>query len=167
MRKEELVTLPLCVQDYLNYLNVVKNKSELTILEYASDLRLFSRFEVRRYNPSLNTLPFEQTEIFSIDVSFYEKLNLTDAYAFLSYCKNERNDDASARARKTVSVKRFYKYLFANNLIKENKMNELEAPKIKKSLPKYLTLDQSVRLLNTVDGKYKERDYFILTFFLN
>ena len=167
MRKEELVTLPLCVQDYLNYLNVVKNKSELTILEYASDLRLFTRFEVRRYNPSLNTLPFDQTEIFSVDVSFYEKLNLTDAYAFLSYCKNERNDDASARARKTVSVKRFYKYLFANNLIKENKMNELEAPKIKKSLPKYLTLEQSVRLLNSVDGKNKERDYCILTFFLN
>ncbi|MBR4767114.1 MAG: tyrosine-type recombinase/integrase, partial [Clostridia bacterium] len=83
------------------------------------------------------------------------------------YCKNELNDDASARARKTVSVKRFYKYLFANNLIKENKMNELEAPKIKKSLPKYLTLEQSVQLLNAVDGKNIERDYCILTFFLN
>ena len=167
MRKEELVTLPLCVQDYLNYLNVVKNKSELTVLEYASDLRLFTRFEIRRYNPSLNTLPFEQTEIFSVDVSFYEKLGLTDAYAFLSYCKDERKDDSSARARKTVAIKRFYKYLFANNLIKENKMNELEAPKIKKSLPKYLTLEQSLKLLSSVDGKNKERDYCILTFFLN
>ncbi len=167
MRKEEIVTLPVCVQDYLNYLNVVKNKSELTVLEYASDLRMFTRFELRRYNPSLLTLPFEKTEIFSADVSFYEKLCLTDAYAFLSYCKDERKDDSSARARKTVSVKRFYKYLFSNNLIKENNMVNLEAPKIKKSLPKYLTLEQSLDLLNSVEGKNKERDYCILTFFLN
>ncbi|MBQ8944444.1 MAG: tyrosine recombinase XerC [Clostridia bacterium] len=167
MRKEEIVTLPVCVQDYLNYLNVVKNKSELTVLEYASDLRMFTRFELRRYNPSLLTLPFEKTEIFSVDIPFFEKLNLTDAYAFLSYCKDERKDDSSARARKTVSVKRFYKYLFSNNLIKENNMVNLEAPKIKKSLPKYLTLEQSLDLLNSVEGKNKERDYCILTFFLN
>ena len=66
MRKEELVTLPLCVQDYLNYLNVVKNKSELTILEYASDLRLFTRFEVRRYNPSLTHSPLNRLKFFQL-----------------------------------------------------------------------------------------------------
>ncbi len=167
MRKEEIVKLPLCIQDYLNYLSVVKNKSQLTILEYASDLRMFTRFELRRHNPDLASLPFEKIEIFSADISFFEKLNLTDSYAFLAFCKDERGDDATARARKVVSIKRFYKYLFANQLIKENNMVNLEAPKIKKSLPKYLTLEQSTALLRAVDGKNKERDYCILTFFLN
>lgn len=167
MRKEEIVKLPVCIQDYLTYLSVVKNKSQLTILEYASDLRLFTRFICRRYNPSLSALPFEEIEIFSVTPDFYEKLGLTDAYAFMGYCKDERHDDASARARKVVSIKRFYKYLLANNLIKDNKMVNLESPKIKKSLPKYLTLEQSIDLLNSVDGKYKERDYCILTLFLN
>ena len=34
-------------------------------------------------------------------------------------------------------------------------------------MPKYLTLEQSLELLNAVDGKFKERDYCILTIFLN
>ncbi|MBQ4338396.1 MAG: tyrosine recombinase XerC [Clostridia bacterium] len=167
MRKEEFVTLPLPVQDYLNYLLGVKNKSELTVLEYASDLRLFSRFCARRHNPSLNTLPFDETEIFSLDIVFFAKLRLTDAYAFLSYCKDERKDEASARARKVTSIKRFYKYLETQALINDSPMKNLESPKLKKSLPRYLTLEQATTLLASVDGKNRERDYCILTLFLN
>lgn len=167
MRKEEFVTLPIPVRDYIDYLSVVKAKSDLTIIEYASDLRLFFRFLKKRYNPSLTALPYEEIEIFDIDIVFIQKLTLSDAYAFLAYCKNERNDDTSARARKAVAIKRFFKYLDANKKITENPMKDLESPKIKKSLPKYLTLEQAQRLLSVVDGKNKERDYCILTLFLN
>lgn len=167
MRKEELVTLPGLVQDYLRYLSVIKNKSELTILEYASDLRLFFRFCSKSHDASLAKVPFEEIRIAQLEDDFISSLTLRDAYAFLSYCKDDRHDEASSRARKTISIKRFYKYLEANKIIKENPMQNLESPKIKKSQPKYLTLEQSRALLASVDGKDKERDYCILTLFLN
>ena len=46
-------------------------------------------------------------------------------------------------------------------------MKNLDIPKTKKSLPKYLTLEEAEKLLAVVDGKYKERDYAIITLFLN
>lgn len=167
MRKEEFCTLPQTVQDYLNQLDVIKNKSKLTVLEYASDLRLFFRYAARSHKPELASLPCEEIKIFDLSLEFISSLNLRDAYAFLGYCKNERGDDSAARARKTTAIKRFYKYLDTNKLISENPMKDLEAPKLKKSLPKYLTLEQSTALLNSVDGKFRERDFCILTLFLN
>jgi len=75
---------------------------------------------------------------------------------------------AAARARKTSSLRVFFKYLTNKvKLIDENPIQELETPKIKKSLPKYLSVDESIQLLNSVDGPFCERDYCILTLFLN
>lgn len=167
MRREEIVTLPRAVQDYLNYMDNIKSKSKLTVLEYGSDLRLFFRFTQVYRNPSLRSLPFDSIPVAELDLDYIKKMTLSDAYAFLSYCKDERHDNNSARARKAIAIRRFYKYLEMHQLIKENPMKDLESPKISKSLPKYLTLDQSVALLNAVDGKNKERDYCILTLFLN
>ena len=48
MHKEEFAVLPPFVIEFLNYLSVVKSKSELTVLEYASDLRLFFRENCNR-----------------------------------------------------------------------------------------------------------------------
>lgn len=87
--------------------------------------------------------------------------------AFLEYCRAERGNDTAARARKVVSIKRFYRYLKVQGYIDENPMQDLESPKIKKSLPKYLSLEQAVSLLESVDGKNKERDYCILVLFMN
>jgi site-specific recombinase XerD len=46
-------------------------------------------------------------------------------------------------------------------------MQDLDSPRLKKSLPRYLDLDESIQLLESVDGTNKERDYCILTLFLN
>ncbi len=167
MRKEEYITLPVLVREYINYLSAVKNRSSLTVSEYASDLRLFFRFMLIYRNPSLRALPFEELKIFDIGIDFISTVTLADAYAFITYCKDERLDKETARARKVVSVRRFYKYLEANNHIKENPLKDLESPKIKKSQPKYLSLEQSLELLAVVEGKNRERDYCILTLFLN
>ena len=78
-----------------------------------------------------------------------------------------KNETIRIMPRKVVSIKRFYRYLEVNNILKENRIAFLEAPQTKKALPKYLTLEQSVKLLNSIDGKFKERDYCILTIFLN
>lgn len=162
-----MVTLPELVRKYLNYLLGVKSKSQLTVLEYASDLRMFLRFVVRFRNMCDNSVPFNEINISLLDNNFICSVSLDEAYAFLTYCRNERKNDNNSRARKVVSIKRFYRYLEVNGYIEVNKIAFLESPQTKKALPKYLTLEQSLKLLNSVDGKFKERDYCILTIFLN
>lgn len=169
MNREYYLSCPARVQSFLNYQSTIKNKSEQTINEYCLDLRLFFRFLLcvrnglnYRDNDVLN-----QIDIRSISDDFYKTVLLDDAYLFLSYCKNDRNNFEKARARKVSSIRVFFKYLRMNLIIDDDPMVNLDTPKLKKSLPKYLTIDQSKQLLMAVQGKNKERDYCILTFFLN
>lgn len=168
MRKEEFSKLPQLVQQYLVYLQAIKNHSELSVIEYASDLRTFFRYLVKQKGLYPADTPDEKIDLSPIDLQFIQGVNLMDAYQFMIYCKNERNNNETTRARRVVAIRRFYGYLSDNlGLIDSNPMKTLEAPKMKKSLPKYLTLEESERLLSVVDGKYKERDYAIITLFLN
>lgn len=167
MRQEELVTMPALVRLYLNYLSAIKSKSSLTVLEYASDLRLFFRYITKSRGLCEKDVPFDEINISMLSDEIICSVSLDEAYAFLVYCRNERKNDSNSRARKAVAIKRFYRYLEINGYIKVNKIAFLESPQTKKSLPKYLTLEQSVKLLQSVDGKFKERDYCILTIFLN
>lgn len=167
MRDEEIVTLPSLVKKYINYLSGVKGKSNLTVLEYASDLRMFFRFVMRFRMLCDKSDPFDEINISLLSDEVICDVTLDEAYAFLTYCRKERNNDNNARARKVVAIKRFYRYLEVNGYISVNKIAFLESPQTKKSLPKYLTLEQSLKLLDSVDGKNKERDYCMLTLFLN
>ena len=168
MRKEEFSKLPQLVQQYLVYLQAIKNHSELSVIEYASDLRTFFRYLVKQKGLYPADTPDKKIDLSPIDLQFIQGVNLMDAYQFMIYCKNERNNNETTRARRVVAIRRFYGYLSDNlGLIDSNPMKTLEAPKMKKSLPKYLTLEESERLLSVVDGKYKERDYAIITLFLN
>lgn len=167
MRQEELITLPNLVKQYLNYLSAIKSKSDLTVLEYASDLRLFFRFISHTRNLCDKSIPFDEINISLMDDETICSVTLDEAYLFLAYCRKERKNDNNARARKAVAIKRFYRYLEVNGKISVNRIAFLESPQTKKSLPKYLTLDESISLLNNVEGKNKERDYCILTMFLN
>lgn len=167
MRQEEFVTLPSLVRQYLNYLAAIKNKSQLTVLEYGSDLRMFFRFIAKSKGLCDNSTGFDEINISMMTDEQICSVSLEDAYAFLYFCRTERMNDNNSRARKAVAIKRFYRYLEVNDKIKENRIAFLESPQTKKSLPKYLTLEQSVKLLNSVDGKFKERDFCILTLFLN
>lgn len=168
MHKEEFNTLPQTVIQFLNYLSVIKNKSELTVLEYASDLRMFFKFMLKYKGVVSDVKEFDDIDISSVDIDFIKTITLQDAYAFLSYCRSERKNDTASRSRKVSALRSYFKFICVHEkLIEENPMQELEAPKHKKSLPKYLTLDESIQLLQSVDGKFKERDYCILTLFLN
>ena len=168
MHKEEFHTLPQSVIEFLNYLSVVRSKSELTVLEYASDLRLFFRFMLIYRGIVPKDTEFEKIDISFIDLDFIKTVKISDAYAFLSYCRSERKNDSASIARKVSSLRAFFKYLCVKmKQIPENPMEELESPKLKKALPKYLSLEESVRLLESIDGRDKERDYAIITLFLN
>lgn len=167
MKQEEIYALPESAIQYLNYLSSIKNKSQLTILEYASDLRLYFRFLMIRYKLVDKKTPFEEIDVSELPDKTIYNASLDDAYAFLTYCRNIRNNDSNARARKAVAIKRFYRYLEVNGKITNNIMVNLESPKTKRGLPKYLTLEQSKTLLSCVEGKNSERDYCMLTLFLN
>lgn len=168
MRKEEFSELPELVQQYLMYLEAIKGHSELSVIEYASDLRTFFRFMARHKGLVSKSALDEETDISPIGIEFIKKITLNDAYAYLIYLKNERKNNETTRARRVISIRRFFVYLTDNlGLLGSNPMKNLDIPKTKKSLPKYLTLEEAERLLSVIDGPYKERDYAIITLFLN
>ena len=168
MKKEEFSALPMLVQQYLIYLEAIKGHSELSVIEYASDLRTFFRYMSRLKNLCPKNFDDEEIDISGIDIDFIKSITLMDAYQFLIYCKNKRKNSESTRARRVVSIRRFFSYLTDNlGVLENNPMKTLDAPKTRKSLPKYLSLEEAEKLLSVVDGKYKERDYAILTLFLN
>ena len=112
--------------------------------------------------------PFDQIQIIDIDAEFLDSITLADSFEFMNYLLRERGNNASSRARKCSSLKGFFKYIYKKkHIISSNPVEELEIPKKKKALPKYLTLEQSFELLNAVEGDNKERDYAIITLFLN
>ena len=167
MNDNYISTLPPIVISFLNYQSNVKNKSELTIDEYSLDLRMFLRFLVLSSTKSKFTdEELDNTDITGLSKDFYKSVTLDDAYRFLSYCKTVRNNKEKARARKASAIRTFFKYLQVNGHIDINPMINLDSPKLKKSLPKHLTIEQAQRLLMSVDGVHKERDYCILTLFL-
>lgn len=156
------------VKDYLFYLQTVKEKSPKTVNEYFIDLRTFFRFiKIQRGLVSADT-PISDIKINDVDIDLIRTVTLADAYEFMNYAKTERGNNSSTRLRKSSALRGFFNYLCVKkHLIETDPLKELEAPKQKKSLPKYLTLEQSIELLESVDGSHKERDYCIITLFLN
>ena len=170
---------PQILRDFLTYHENIKGQSPRTISEYYLDLRMFLRFiRLMRNDMPLNT-PLEDIPIKDIDLKFIETITTSEIFDFLSYLANDRaiNPDSpapdygiepSARARKLSAIKSFYKYLTVRTKqLTENPVADLEYPKLRKSLPKYLTFSQSSALLQAVSGQNQKRDYAILMLFLN
>lgn len=168
MKREDFFRLPQLVQDYLTYVEAIKGHSSLSVLEYASDLRTYFRFMVKHKGLFPADTPDNELDLTIVDINFIKTITLNDTYTFLIYCKNERRNNEATRARRVVAIRRFFSYLSENlGLLPANPMKNLDAPKTKKSLPKYLTLDESKKLLSVISGKNKERDFAIITLFLN
>ena len=170
---------PQILREFLVYHETIKGQSPLTISEYYLDLRLFLRFiKLMRNDMPMNT-DLETISIKDVDLNFIRDINTSDVFDFLSYLANDRplNPDlpmtdhgiaASSRARKLSAIKSFYKYLTVRTKqLSENPVADLEYPKLRKSLPKYLTMEQSAALLQAVSGANEKRDYAILMLFLN
>ncbi len=159
---------PPIIKDYLFYLQTVKEKSQKTVDEYYIDLRTFFRFIKQQRDLVSPELPFEEIKIDDVDIELVRSVTLQDAYEFMNYAKVDRHNNSSTRLRKSSALRGFFNYLCVKKgLLANDPLKELETPKQKKSLPKYLTLEQSIELLESVDGPHKERDYCIITLFLN
>jgi site-specific recombinase XerD len=159
---------PEVLKRFVGYMQTVKGKSEKTVEEYYLDLRTFFRYlKLKRGLVPADT-PFTKIKIQDIDVDFLKTIDLTQVYEFMNYLMNERHNGAAARARKSCSLRVFFQYATLKvHLLQDNPVKELESPKVKKSLPKYLTFNQSVDLLKQVKGPYRQRDYCMLILFLN
>ena len=170
---------PQIVRDFLVYHETIKGQSQRTISEYYLDLRMFFRFmKLMRCEMPIHTR-LDDIPIKDIDLNFIQQITTSDIYDFLSYLANDRTPDPdaavpeygispTARARKLSAIKSFYKYLTVRTKqLNENPVAEMEYPKLRKSLPKYLNLEQSAALLQAVSGQNEVRDYAILMLFLN
>ena len=159
--------VPQIVRDFLMYIQVVRGESKVTGEDYYFDLRTFFRF-MKMYKNDLRDVEFEKIDITDIDADFIRGITLSDVYEFLFYLENERNNSARSRSRRISCLRTFFKYLTNKvGLLTENPLEELDSPSLPKSLPKYLNLEDSIKLLESVEGANKERDYAILTIFLN
>ena len=171
IEKVEIKNLPESIIDFLNYLETIKGKSINTIKGYEIDLSMFFKF-LKIYKGYVNddSLEFHEINIRDIDNQFIRSIKLTDIYAFLSFAEKQRKNGAYARARKVAALKSYFKFLQGKaRIIDENPTLDLESPKINKRHPIYLTLDESLNLLTSLDKNNKNyyRDYCILTLFLN
>ncbi|KPU28151.1 recombinase XerC [Caloranaerobacter sp. TR13] len=160
--------MPIILEDFLNYIETIKGKSQNTAKEYFYDLRTFFRFLKIRYRIVDKNTPLSIINIDDVDITLLRKVNLQDLHAYISYVDKNRNNSNYAKARKVASLKSFFKYLHNKaKLIDENPAIELESPKTDSRHPIYLTLNEAQDLLKAIDGKFKERDYAIITLFLN
>ena len=176
---KKYIDCPQILKDFLTYHETIKGQSPKTISEYYLDLRMFLRFiKLMRFDMPINTR-LDDISIKDITIDFISDISTSDIFDFLSYLANDRNPtpdspapdlgiSASSRARKLSAIKSFYKYLtIRTKQLQENPVVDLEYPKIRKSLPKYLTMEQSAALLQSVEGQNQIRDYAILMLFLN
>lgn len=160
---------PQLLKDYLIYLQIVKNRSELTVLNYYTDLKSFFRYyKIKTGRASDDPSEFQNISISDITETDIKSVDLMMAQEFLIFTKNEKDNHPKARYRKGVALRQFFKYLTNNKaLFKVSPLANLELPTPKAALPKYLTLEESVDMLSNIETSDSKRDYCIITFFLN
>ena len=173
------LTAPELLRNFLVYHETIQGHSKKTVDEYYLDLRNFFRYIKIEKGRVPRDTPLDQIDIGDLDLDLARSVNLSDVYSYMSYLSRDRVKHAnsptsgyglepSARARKIAAIRSFYKYLSSKaKLIGENPMQDLDSPRLKKSLPRYLSLDESIMLLEAVDEPNRARDYCILILFLN
>ncbi len=168
MRLEVLNSCPEFIRNFLTYNETIKGKSSNSVEQYYSDLRTFFRYMLLVRGKAPQGIPFNKIDISGADIELVRSVTLPDLYGFMVYCKEELHNNTATRARKTSTLRLFFKYMSVQtHQIESNPAELLDSPKIKQSLPKHLTLEDSLELLNSVDGANERRDYCILTLFLN
>ncbi len=159
---------PQLLQDFLFYMLTIRGRSAKTVDAYHIDLRTFFRY-IKSIKTDVDPkLAFQEITINDIDIDLIRDITLSDVYSFLNYAMSERENAAKARSRKVSCIRSFFKYMTSKTgLLGENPVKDLEMPTAKRALPKYLTLEESIDLMSSVETKYSDRDYCIITLFLN
>ena len=161
--------LPQEIIQFLSYKETVQNRSPLTVAEYASDLRTFFRY----LKAKRNKLKMEEVDELSIDDigrDFIAGVTETEIFEFLLYLAYDRKNNPRTRARKLSSLRSFFKYhTHKTRLLDKDPAEYIDTPQFHTMLPKYLSLDESIDLIDSVSKTSHSyaRDHAILTLFLN
>jgi len=159
---------PQLLRDFLTYHETIQGHSKATADEYFLDLRTFLRFIKSEKGFVPRSTPLDEISILDVGPDLVRSVTVTDVYAFMNYLSRERDLGPASRARKIAAIRSFYKYLTNKaRILAENPMQDLDSPRSRKTLPRYLSLEQSIQLLESIDGDNQARDYCILTLFLN
>jgi len=159
---------PPLLRDFLFYTLTIRGRSPRTVEAYYTDLRTFLRYIKQQSGRADAETPFAKISIEDVTIEQIQEITLSDVYAFLNYTMSQRENQSKARARKVSSIRSFFKYLTTKaGLLGENPVKDLELPSSKKSIPKYLTLEESLELLSAVSTSSPQRDTCILVLFLN
>ena len=161
---------PYFLNDFFTYQRVVLLKSEKTIEAYYIDLRVFLRYLKVKKGVVPKDTPFKNIDISDIPIEYIKSLTKLDILQYLNYVAAERNNSAKTRHRKLASIRLFFRCMYRDlGLIDSDPAKDVDYPKMPDHLPKFLTLDESINLLenmNTEDPFYL-RDYCIVTLFIN
>lgn len=168
MKKEYYDDCPEYLENFLTYIKVSKERSDRTEEAYYIDIRTFLRYLKVINNSTLRETDWQEIKINDVPIEWLQRFTLLDAHKYLLFLRNERNNSSATRARKTSALKQFFTYLNKTaKLIDNDSLKDLELPRIKNKLPTFLSLEDSQKLLNSIDSKHKERDYCIILLFLN
>lgn len=159
---------PYYLEDFLTNLKIIKDRADRTEEAYYIDIRTFLRYLKIKHKAAASTDDWSSIDIADVPIEWIESFSLSDAYVYLKYLKDVRNNETATRARKTSALKQFYSYLSNKvKLIDENPLKDLELPRVKNKLPIFLSLEESLKLLDSIDSKNRDRDYCIIVLFLN
>ena len=170
---------PQLLLDFLSYHETIKAHSQRTVDEYYLDMRNFRAPARVTFGRRLADKRLDEIDVRDVDLPFIASITLTDIYGYLTYLSRERLQhqnsensnkglNAASRARKLATIRSFFNYICnKRHLLEENPCKDVDTPKQMKALPRYLTLQECLSLLESVDGPHRERDYCILTLFLN
>ena len=170
---------PALLRDFLAYHETIQGHSRRTVDEYYLDLRNFFRYIKILKGLVPKDTELDQVDISDVDLELARSITLSDVYSYMNYLSRDRAKNANspakgyglepaARARKIATIRSFYKYLTSKaKLITENPVQDMDSPRLKKALPRYLSLDECIQLLESVDEPNQARDYCILMIFLN
>lgn len=166
-RHAPYLDIPDDVVDYLHYLDFVKLRSPRTVNGYYLDLRGFFRFMMLQWGLAARDTPPDQIDLRGITTKQIGSVTKRDIFAYLEYARS-RDNASKARARKLSALRGFFGYMCTQvNRLSVNPTENISLGSPKKTLPKYLTLEESQELLKNIQSDFHERDFCILTLFLN
>ncbi len=164
------------ISEFINYIEIIKGKSPKTASEYRYDLTTFFRFlKINRGDipcppPDENFREnYAEIKIDDVGVEMLKSVTLAELYEYISFVNKYMKNASSARARKVASLRSFFKYMTVRaGMLEHNPAENLETPKVIKPKPRYLTLDESKKLLENIPrDDFFDRNLCIITLFLN
>ena len=152
------------IEKFLRYLEIEKNYSAFTLLNYQADLEDFNNF----LNPIRNKKSLIKEDKISNGVKEIplEKIDYLSLRRYLAHLK-ERNLKSRTIARKISCLRSFFKFLCRDGYLNNNPTLSLMSFKLDKHLPSFLTEEEMIKLLKVSEGDDERslRNHAILEMF--